>query len=154
MSLRRGATRWGTPICVGLALVALAVCLSGCKEVEEASAGGSYEPSKVEARGSLGVNQVTFTQKGADRVDLETAVSRPAGRYTLVPYAALIYDGEGLPWVYTSPQNLTFLRTRVVVESVEGDLVLLADGPPPGTRVVTVGAAEVYGAELGIAGGH
>jgi multidrug efflux pump subunit AcrA (membrane-fusion protein) len=154
MSVRRGATRWRTPICVGLAVAALGLCLSACKEVEEASAGGSYEPAKVEARGNLGVNQVTFTQKGADRVDLETAVSRPAGRYTLVPYAALIYDGDGLAWVYTSPQNLTFLRTRVVVDRIEGNQVLLADGPPPGTRVVTVGAAEVYGAELGIAGGH
>ena len=32
--------------------------------------------------------------------------------------------------------------------------MLLAAGPPPGTEVVTVGAAEVYGAELEIAGGH
>jgi hypothetical protein len=154
MSVRRGSTRLRTRICLGLAVAALVLCLAGCKEVEEASAGRSYEPSKVEALGNLGVREVTFTQKGADRVDLETAVSRVAGRYTVVPYAALIYDGEGLPWVYTSPENLTFLRTKVVVHRVEGDLVLLTDGPLPGTRVVTVGAAEVHGAELGIEGGH
>jgi hypothetical protein len=154
MSVRRGSIRLRTPICLGLAVAALGLCLSGCKEVEAASAGGAYEPSKVEEVGNLGVRQVTFTQKGADRVDLATEIARPAGRYTVVPYAALIYDGEGLPWVYTSPENLTFLRTKVVVDRVEGDLVLLTDGPLPGTRVVTVGAAEVYGAELGIEGGH
>jgi hypothetical protein len=49
---------------------------------------------------------------------------------------------------------LTFLRAHVVVDRIEGDLVMLSGGLAPGTEVVTVGAAEVYGAELGIAGGH
>jgi hypothetical protein len=42
----------------------------------------------------------------------------------------------------------------VVVDRVVDDVVWLADGPEPGTRVVTVGSTEVYGAELDIAGGH
>jgi hypothetical protein len=32
--------------------------------------------------------------------------------------------------------------------------VLLKDGPPAGTKVVTVGAAEVYGTEIDMAGSH
>jgi len=42
----------------------------------------------------------------------------------------------------------------VKVDRVEGDRVLLTRGPRPGTRVVTVGATEVYGAENEIEGGH
>ena len=42
----------------------------------------------------------------------------------------------------------------MVVDRIEGDRVLLSDGLGPGAEVVTVGAAEVYGAELGIGGGH
>jgi hypothetical protein len=32
--------------------------------------------------------------------------------------------------------------------------VILSAGPPAGTQVVTVGAIELWGAELGIAGKH
>ena len=71
-----------------------------------------------------------------------------------MPYAALIYDGQGVTWVYTNAKPLTFLRAKVVVDRVEGDVVLLSDGVLPGTAVVTVGATQVYGAELGIEGGH
>jgi hypothetical protein len=34
------------------------------------------------------------------------------------------------------------------VDRIEGDRVLLTDGPPAGTKVVTVGVTEVYGTEL------
>ena len=46
------------------------------------------------------------------------------------------------------------MRADVVVDRIDGDRVLLTEGPRPGSRVVTVGAAEVYGAELEIAGSH
>jgi hypothetical protein len=35
----------------------------------------------------------------------------------------------------------------VVVETIEGDRVILADGPASGTALVTVGAAELMGVE-------
>jgi hypothetical protein len=40
------------------------------------------------------------------------------------------------------------VRERVRVGRVDGDRVLLSRGPAAGTRVVTVGTAEVYGTEL------
>ena len=46
------------------------------------------------------------------------------------------------------------MRAEVKVDRIDGDRVLLSEGPPAGTKVVTVGAAEVYGAELEIAGSH
>ena len=34
-----------------------------------------------------------------------------------------------------------------MIVRVEGDRVILSEGPPPGTIVVTVGATELMGAE-------
>jgi hypothetical protein len=42
----------------------------------------------------------------------------------------------------------------VTIKQVDGDAVTLSAGPPAGTEVVTVGAVELWGAELGIAGKH
>jgi hypothetical protein len=132
----------------GLVLVAAAVPLAGCTEVETESATG-YEPSKLEpVKGEDDLQRVTFTEEGARRVDLQTAPIRRSARHTVVPYASLIYDPEGKTFVYTSPKPLEYLREQVEVDRIEGDRVLVSDGPPVGTRVVTVGAAEVYGTEL------
>lgn len=143
---RRGAQVW-------LLMVALTLSLAGCREEKEAAA-DLYEPAHVEEAGVSGVQQVTFTPEAAQRVDLKTETAIQSGPHIIVSYAAMIYDGEGVPWVYTAPKPLTFLRTQVVVDRIEGDRVLLTSGPPAGTAVVTVGATEVYGAELDIAGSH
>ena len=136
-----------------LVVVALAVAPTGCKEVEESSS-SSYSPATLEAVGDTGLKRVTFTPEAAARVDLTSTVAVRDGRHTAVDYAALIYDGKGVAWVYTVPRPLTFLRTRVAVDRVTGNRVLLSGGLRAGTRVVTVGATEVYGAELDIAGSH
>jgi hypothetical protein len=66
----------------------------------------------------------------------------------VVPYAAVLYDAHGDAWTYTSPEPLTFVRHRITVDNIQGDLAFLSSGPPVGTLVVTVGAAELYGAEF------
>jgi multidrug efflux pump subunit AcrA (membrane-fusion protein) len=121
-----------------------ALPVAGCTEVETETATG-YEPSTLEpVKGEEDLKRVTFTEEGARRVGLRTV----AVRRNIVPYAALIYDPEGKTFVYTSPKPLEYLREEVQVDRVEGSRVLLSDGPAPGTEVVTVGAAEVYGTEL------
>lgn len=93
-----------------------------------------------------------------ERVDLRTVevgeqrVSRSASPRRVVPYSSLIYDGHGATWVYTSPEPRTFVRHEVHVDYIEGDTVVLNDGPPVGTVVASVGVAELYGAEFGV--GH
>jgi hypothetical protein len=135
-------------VCAGLVLAIAALPLGGCTEVETETATG-YEPSKLEpVKGEDGLQRVTFTEEGAERVDLQTEAVRRSGTHLVVPYAALIYDPEGKTYVYTSPKPLDYLREEVEVDRIEGDRVLVSDGPPPGTEVVTVGAAEVYGTEL------
>jgi ABC-type oligopeptide transport system substrate-binding subunit len=135
------------------ALLLLSLPLSACNEVEEEEASG-YEPSELApVKGSGGLKRVTFTDEGAERVGLKTAPIRSSGGHEVVPYAALIYDSEGKTYVYTSRKRLSFVRAEVQVGHIDGDRVLVEDGPPAGTRVVTVGADEVYGAELDIASG-
>ena len=127
--------------------------LAGCNEVEE-SAAAVHEPATVEELPGVDVKRVTFDEEGAERVSLVTAQVLSAASGTVVPYAALIYDAQGVVWVYTSPEPLTFQRAEVVVDRIVDDLAYLTEGPEPGTEVVTVGATQVYGAELNISGGH
>jgi len=132
-----------------------AMSLSACKEVEEESAAG-YEPSKLEAiKGkSEDFQRVTFTKEGAARVDLHTGtVSRGEG-HKVIPYEALIYNDEAKTFVYTSTKPRSYERAAITVDRITDDRVLLSKGPAVGTKVVTVGATEVYGAELDIAGSH
>jgi hypothetical protein len=127
-----------------LVLATAALPIAGCTEVETETATG-YEPATLEpVKGKEDLKLVRFTAEGANRVDLQTA----SVRRNVVPYAALIYDPEGKTFVYTSPKPLEYLREEVKVDRIDGDRVLLSRGPPAGTRVVTVGAAEVYGTEL------
>jgi hypothetical protein len=145
--MRRRLTTW-------LALVAAGLALTACKEVETKTATG-YEPAKLEdVKGDDDAKRVTFTAEGARRIGLRTAPLATSGRYRVVPYPALIYDSEGKAYVYTSPAPLSFVRVQVQVDRIDGDRVLISEGPPAGTPVVTVGAAQVHGAELEIAGSH
>ena len=54
--------------------------------------------------------------------------------------------------MYTVPAPLTFVREPVVVELVKDDDAYLEEGPPAGTKVVTVGVPELYGTEVGVNG--
>jgi multidrug efflux pump subunit AcrA (membrane-fusion protein) len=70
----------------------------------------------------------------------------------VVPYAALVYDTDGSTWVFVRQEPLTYQRSPVTVAGKDGDRVVLTDGPSAGTEVVTVGAAELVGLEVGIDG--
>jgi hypothetical protein len=154
--VKAGALRL-TPrlVAAGVALVVAGLPLSPCKEVETETA-TAYEPATltpVKGRAD-DVKLVTFTKEGAARIDLQTAKVRRSEGHKVLPYAALIYDDEAKTFVYTSPKPMSFLREPVEVDRVAEDRVVLSNGPPVGTTVVTVGATEVYGTELDIAGSH
>jgi cobalt-zinc-cadmium efflux system membrane fusion protein len=70
----------------------------------------------------------------------------------VVPYAAIVYDMNGGQWVYTNPEPNIFVRKRVEVKNISDSLAVLARGIEPNTKVVTAGAAELFGTEFG--GGH
>jgi hypothetical protein len=148
MSVSRPCRRRSPLALAGLVSMAAAIALGGCTEVETESSTG-YEPAALEpVKGSEDLQKVTFTAEGARRVGLETAEVSRSGKRLVVPYAALLYDPQGKTYVYRSPKRLEYIRAPVEVDRIAGGRVLLKDGPPVGTRVVTVGVTEVYGTEL------
>jgi RND family efflux transporter MFP subunit len=67
-----------------------------------------------------------------------------------VPSASLIRDIHGNTWVYEQTGDHAFSRRLIMVDRVVGDLAVVAGGKiKAGARVVTSGAAELYGAEFG-----
>jgi RND family efflux transporter MFP subunit len=81
---------------------------------------------------------VTLTLKG-DRVGL------------VVPKPAVYYDLQGGTWLYEQVKDHTYARRRIEVDRIVGDQAVLTRGPKPGTKVVTLGVAELYGTEFGFA---
>jgi len=137
---------------VGLAAAAVAMCLAGCSQT--AATHEPYKPAKVGAATAAGVKPVTFTAEGARRIGLQTRLVSEANGRLVVDDAALIYDSAGGSWVYAVAEPLTYLRAAVKIAEADQGRVFLAEGPGVGTPVVTVGAAELYGEELGISGKH
>jgi hypothetical protein len=151
--MRRGPRR-RTTLWVAAVLLLGLLSVAGCQGGDE-DAAAADEPAKVEpVEGSDGLSQVTLTAEAAERIDLQTAVVRTEGEgaaeRTIVPYSAIVYETDGETWVYTSTDDLSFVREHVGVQEIDGDRAVLSEGPPAGTEVVTVGVAELFGAEHGI----
>lgn len=66
-----------------------------------------------------------------------------------VPASAILYDIHGGTWVYIAEAEHTYRRQRVEVLDTQGGLAFLARGLARGARVVTAGAAELFGTEFG-----
>lgn len=136
----------------GLALVAFAVAASGCAEVES-NVVEVYPYEATEVKGT-DLKRVSMTDDTAARIELQTAKVRGNGERKVVPHVALIYNPDGDVFVYTRPEPRTYIRAPVEVRRVAGDRVVLSDGPPSGTDVVTVGAAELLATEYEILNQH
>jgi hypothetical protein len=154
LGINRKCRRQLRAACAGLVLIACVVTLSACGE---ASSGYDYEtashhvPAKLEPIKGTDVQRVIFDAEAAKRVGLKTAQIRQDGQETVIPYDAVIYGADGNTYTYTAPEPLTYVRQEISIDRVAGDSVMLSDGPPTGTEVVTVGAAEVYGTEFEVA---
>ena len=132
------------------ALAALALPLGGCAKVKTEEEQGE-KAAKVEKIGDTGQSKVVLLEEAAKRLGIETApVSEFDAHHETVPYAAVIYDAEGHSWVFTAPENLSYVKAPVTIDRIDGDKAILTDGPPPGTPVVTQGAEELFGVEDGI----
>jgi multidrug efflux pump subunit AcrA (membrane-fusion protein) len=141
--------RQSRPIALALVMGSLTLPLAACTQVEESES--TYSPTSVKpVKGQDDIQQVTFTAEAARRAGVRTATVRPSGRRTSIPYAALIYSGEGDTYTYVSPKPLVYVRAPIDVDHIASGRVVLRHGPRSGTTVVTTGAAEVYSAEFGV----
>jgi hypothetical protein len=134
--------------------IAATLLLSACAQKAPATA-GKAKPAAVEKIAGSNISRVVLTDEATKRIDLQTEAigDRQEGgtKRRVMPYAAIIYDKAGNTWAYTAAaEPRTFVRESVSVDSITGDVAYLKDGPAAGTRVVTVGVAELYGAEFGV----
>jgi hypothetical protein len=140
-----------------LVMIAAGLQLSACG----GSSPGKVEkikPAQIEHIEGTELSRVILTEKAAERLDIATVpvrevlVKRAGALRRVVPYGAVLYDAHGETWVYTSPAARTFVRHAIGVDFIDGEEAVLSEGPPSGTLVVTVGAAELFGTEFEI--GH
>ena len=67
----------------------------------------------------------------------------------ILPWSAVIHDIHGGTWVYEAVAERTYSRQRVVIRFVRDSLAVLDHGPAEGKKIVTDGAAELFGMEIG-----
>ncbi len=132
-------------------LVIFGLVLSACGN--NLTAGEKIQPISLEKIDETR-NRLILTERAAQRLDIQTApvseTMMDESTYLVVPYSTIIYDLTGGVWVYVNPAPLTYHREQVVVETIDGDSVLLSEGPTAGTMVVTIGVPELYGADTGV----
>jgi hypothetical protein len=133
--------------------VVAAASLTGCAEIEVPMA-EPYEPAHLESTGPNQPARVILTEEAVHRVELQTTKVRLEDGDLEVEHAALVFDKRGKPWVFMVVGPQTYVRAPVEIKEIDDELMILASGPPPGTEVVTVGAIELWGTELQIAGSH
>jgi multidrug efflux pump subunit AcrA (membrane-fusion protein) len=156
--MRHGSRRRAAAVAL-----AAAICLAaaGCSRADTAEeAEGASDAVTLEPVAGTELSKVILTPEAVERLGIRTGqvrVERVARRRgtaaasrKVVPHAAVLYDEHGDTWAFTSPEPLTFVRRRIEVDRIEGGRAVLKDGPAAGTTVVTVGAAELLGAELGV----
>jgi hypothetical protein len=129
--------------------------LAACKQAQVTK--HAEHPAEVKKIEGTELSRVSLSEKAMQRIDLKTDRVREQRchvrhRRKVVPYGSLIYDPQGQVWIYTCPQPRTFVRQKVDVDYIEGDIAILKVGPPAGTVVASVGVAELYGTEFKV--GH
>ena len=127
-------------LCVAVTALSLAACGPRSVTTEK------IEPSMLEEIDGSELKRVILTEKAAERIGVQTV---PVDGL-VVPYSAVIYDVEGNTWIYTNPEPLTFVRSQIVIDRIEGNQVFLSQELETDAPVVTMGVIEIYGAETGV----
>lgn len=145
---------------VATALVTVSLALFGCGSPAADTADEAEEPAVVEKiEGAGDLHRITLTTRAAERLGIATIEVAPtaAGGRSQIPYSSVFYDAKGDAWAYVADgESRTFVRHAITVADIvadaAGDFAILAEGPGPGTLVVSVGVAELFGAEFEV--GH
>lgn len=127
--------------------------LCGCAETTETSTSHADDHATVEHVDGTDLSRLTLSAGAVRRLDIQTEVVRPGAKgKTVIPYAAVIYAADGGTWAYTIAPPAGFVRHPIAIARIDGSRVVLSQGPPSGSHVVTTGAAELLGTELDV--GH
>ncbi|MCK4901627.1 MAG: hypothetical protein KAS38_22780 [Anaerolineales bacterium] len=145
---------------VNMSIPALVLLLDDDEEDDDMNGGWTAELDELPGLDDdedNGITELHYVINNADhnlvagqRLLVELSLTGDVAAKLVVPVGALIYDLNGETWIYISPEPLQFLRYAVQVDYIEGDMVVLLEGPPAGTKVATVGVAELHGTDTGV----
>lgn len=134
-------SRWIVVVAVAVAVLPVAGCDESFKSAKAVTAKKPQE---------AGPRRIVLTETETKHLGIEFAHVTQNGKQLVAPYNALLYDASGSEWVFVSPEPNVYTRTPIKVEKIEGETVYLMQGPTVGTKLVTHGAAELYGIEFGV----
>ena len=136
-----------TSIAIRLAPLGAALILTACGEAVADKYAIEEQPYFLEAVEGQEVLRVVLTEAATEHIGIETTPVEQRGSNLVVPNGAVYLDSHGEFWVYTNPETLVYVRAPIEIVEETSTEAILADGPPAGTQVVTVGVPELYGAE-------
>jgi hypothetical protein len=150
----RNMGRWliGLAILAGFGFASWALVSSNA----EAQIEPDEEPVHLEQVENTDLSRVILSERAVQRLDIKTAeieqMTGGTANQKVIPYSAVLYDAEGNTWTFVSPEERVYVRARIEIDHIKGDQAVLSEGPEVGTQVVATGAAELFGAEVGV--GH
>lgn len=86
--------------------------------------------------------------RAGERVAVEIPTADAKLEAPVIPFNAVLHDIHGGQWVYAQTADHTYTRKRIQVARLAGSDAVLSSGPPAGTKIVTDGAAELFGTEF------
>lgn len=153
MKTVKGAPMSPKHLSVAGLVIGAAAILAGCATATPAET----PPALIKPVAGSQIPQLQLTERAVQRLGIVTQPVQPsatAGQPAreAIPYSAVVYDHDGSTWTYVSTAADTYQRKPITVTEIDGAVAVLSAGPPAGTQVVTVGAAELLGTEYNISG--
>ena len=133
-----------------IAVAGAALLLAACDKGVATSPAKAAAPAAAAPQQPGAVRRITLKEAEVKSLGIAFAEVTKDGERLTAPYGALLYDANGGEWIFINPEPAVFTRSPIKVESIVGDKMYLARGPDAGTKLVTHGAAELYGIEFGV----
>lgn len=109
----------------------------------------SADPKSVTVDLFYEISNAALSYRPGQKVGV-TLTLKDTEQSLVVPYSSLLYDMYGSAWVYEKTEPRVYVRRRVELGYVLDELAVLTRGPAVGAKVVSAGAAELFGTEFGV----
>ncbi|MEO5739143.1 MAG: efflux RND transporter periplasmic adaptor subunit, partial [Vicinamibacterales bacterium] len=106
------------------------------------------DPSAASVDLYYAVSRAASTLRPGERVLVELPLTSTE-KGLVVPEQAVLYDIHGAAWVYEDLGGNAYARRRIEVARHAGDRAVVSRGVAEGAKIVTAGAAELFGTEFG-----
>ena len=116
-------------------------------------------PSRIQHVPGSATGNIVLSAQGAQRIGIQTAPvqARGGAGAVSIPFSAIVYDASGKAYAFTNPAPLTYTEVPISISRIDGNTAWVKSGPQAGasvvtvgSRVVTVGAEELFGVQTGV----